>query len=124
MDGFPIDVETTAFGQVLAFRPSAGTDPVLVVAGADGYLHAFDRLRRGRAVPGFPLPVGGGAPVTPAVDASGVAVLSSRGDLRTWTFDEAAATIWRELYGSGRNASFLALYNQAHVTGHLAIVLQ
>ncbi len=113
--GFPIRLETSLVGQPLVVTDSEESSKSILAAGADGYLYSFSLAQGGRLEMGFPLPVGKGISVTPAVSSAGgpgngllAYVASISGTVGAWNVTRYGSSDWPSRYGNS-NRAFIEL---------------
>ena len=109
VSGFPITMPTSSVAQVLVARLTESGGWSIVVAGTDGYLHAFDVGANGEAVPGFPLAVGRRIEATPLIENDTLYAVATDGAIRAWRFTQPVEVWWGQLYRDAENTSFVEL---------------
>ena len=109
VSGFPVTMPSSSVAQVLVARLTESGGWSIIVAGTDGYLHAYDHGAGGREVQGFPLAVGRRIEATPLIDRDTLFAVATDGAMRAWRFTQPVEVWWGQLYRNAENTSFVEL---------------
>ena len=109
MDDFPVTIPAQVASQPLVARTVDETGWVIVIAGQDGNVYAFDLSDRGRMLRGFPLSTGFSVTATPLLQGNALYGVASTGELRVWEAAGLGEVWWGEHQGDRFNRSFVSV---------------